>query len=228
MQYYFSAFLLFSYSLGLTAQDMIEVTNVEITQQSRTKSHQRVSVHDPSIIDTGSGTYYVFGSHNAIGKSTDLVNWTGVDNKRLYGLRNSSGNVTVTNYNSAFEKNMTTKVTALVDGVAKEVDFGNFNAEEWMTANGTTVDGNMWAPDIIWNKEMKKWCMYLSLNGNNWSSVIVLLSASNIEGPYVYEGPVVYSGFLNGSNAKISWKKTDLELVIGSQSTLPSRYGRGD
>lgn len=223
----FTLLLLCAMSQGISAQDMVEVTNSEISLLNRTKNHQRVSVHDPSIVDTGTGTYYIFGTHNAVARSTDLINWSGVDNSRLYGLRNSNGVVTATDFNNAFEKNMTTKVTALVNGVAKEVKFGNFNCEEWMTANNTTVAGNIWAPDVIWNKDMKKWCMYLSLNGNTWSSVIVLLTASNIEGPYVYEGPVVYSGFINGTNERISWKKTDLELVIGTQSTLPSRYNRG-
>ena len=41
------------------------------------------SVHDPSVIKSGD-TYYVFGSHLAAAKSTDLMNWTkiadGVDN----------------------------------------------------------------------------------------------------------------------------------------------------
>jgi len=36
---------------------------------------QNASVHDPAIIRTG-GTYYVFGSHLASAKSTDLMNWT--------------------------------------------------------------------------------------------------------------------------------------------------------
>lgn len=36
---------------------------------------QNASVHDPSVIRTG-GTYYVFGSHLASAKSTDLMNWT--------------------------------------------------------------------------------------------------------------------------------------------------------
>ncbi len=36
---------------------------------------QNASVHDPSVIKAG-GTYYVFGSHLASAKSTDLVNWT--------------------------------------------------------------------------------------------------------------------------------------------------------
>lgn len=38
-------------------------------------SFSEASVHDPSIIKTA-GTYYVFGSHLAAAKSTDLMNWT--------------------------------------------------------------------------------------------------------------------------------------------------------
>ena len=36
---------------------------------------QNASVHDPSVIKSG-GTYYVFGSHLASAKSTDLMKWT--------------------------------------------------------------------------------------------------------------------------------------------------------
>ncbi|MET0264315.1 MAG: family 43 glycosylhydrolase, partial [Duganella sp.] len=36
-----------------------------------------VSVHDPSVIRVD-GTYYIFGSHLAAAKSTDLMNWTPV------------------------------------------------------------------------------------------------------------------------------------------------------
>ena len=35
----------------------------------------RVSVHDPSIIKAD-GTYYLFGTHLADAKSSDLINWT--------------------------------------------------------------------------------------------------------------------------------------------------------
>ncbi len=38
-------------------------------------SFQNASVHDPSVIKSG-GTYYVFGSHLASAKSTDLMKWT--------------------------------------------------------------------------------------------------------------------------------------------------------
>lgn len=38
-----------------------------------------VSVHDPSVIEVD-GTYYIFGSHLAAAKSTDLMNWTSIAN----------------------------------------------------------------------------------------------------------------------------------------------------
>ncbi|KFZ38994.1 glycoside hydrolase [Shewanella mangrovi] len=38
-------------------------------------SYSNVSVHDPSIIKDTDGTYYVFGSHLAYAKSTDLMHW---------------------------------------------------------------------------------------------------------------------------------------------------------
>lgn len=87
----------------------------------------------------------------------------------------------------------------------------------------SNVDGNMWAPDVIWNKAMKKWCMYLSVNGDNWYSSIILLTADNIEGPYLYQAPVVMSGFHTGT----SYKDTDLEVAIGTQASLPGRYAVG-
>ena len=55
--------------------------------------------------------------------------------------------------------------------------------------------GCVWAPDVIYNEKMGKYCMYMSVNGDDWNSVIVMLTADSIEGPYAYGGPVVYSGF---------------------------------
>ncbi|MBQ8160354.1 MAG: glycoside hydrolase family 43 protein [Clostridia bacterium] len=34
-----------------------------------------VSVHDPSVIRAGDGTFYIYGSHMAAAKSTDLISW---------------------------------------------------------------------------------------------------------------------------------------------------------
>ena len=55
--------------------------------------------------------------------------------------------------------------------------------------------GNTWAPDVIRNPTMGKWCMYLSVNGHEFRSVIVLLTAERLDGDWTYVGPVVYSGF---------------------------------
>jgi arabinan endo-1,5-alpha-L-arabinosidase len=82
----------------------------------------------------------------------------------------------------------------------------------------------MWAPDVIYNKQMQKWCMYLSINGDNWYSSIIMLTADKITGPYRYQAPVVISGFHTGN----AYKDTDLEIVLGAQSSLPSRYAVGN
>jgi len=96
--------------------------------------------------------------------------------------------------------------------------------DEW--AKKATPDGSlsgmMWAPDVIWNETMQKWCMYMSINGDNWVSSICLLTADDIEGPYEYKGVVVYSG-INNPNKKVDEKKTDIYKVLGKDADL-SRY----
>ncbi len=109
--------------------------------------------------------------------------------------------------------------------------FGNFNAHGWQY-KGNNVKGNQWAPDIVYNKTMKKWCMYMSLNGDNWCSSIVCFVSDNIEGPWVYQGPVVFSGFQgtyahNSYAAADDWKHTDFAIATG-ETALPTRYKVGD
>jgi arabinan endo-1,5-alpha-L-arabinosidase len=67
---------------------------------------------------------------------------------------------------------------------------------------------------------MGKYCMYMSVNGDDWNSVIVMLTADNIEGPYEYGGPVVYSGF-NTTTHDASL--TDVYEVLGEGADL-TRY----
>ena len=158
----------------------------------------RVSVHDPSIVwEPVSQTYYIFGSHRASAKTTDMMNWTAF----------TAPWATATSTDA-------TNSAALAEAI------------KWSKLGSTSysVDGNMWAPDVIWNKAMNKWCMYLSVNGDNWYSSIVLLTSDNIEGPYLYQGSVVMSGFHTGT----SYKDTDLEKAIGTQASLPSRYAVGN
>ena len=145
-----------------------------------------------------------------------MQNWTGVSQTWQAGTDNNASN------QQAFVTPAVKKV--MKDG--SEVDFPQFNAMEWSSRTDANynIDGNMWAPDVIWNPLMKKWCMYLSINGEAWHSSIILLTSSNITGPYLYQGPVVVCGFQDSGH---SYKGTDLELAIGTQSSLPARYAVG-
>ncbi len=193
-------------------------------------SVQRTSVHDPSIIwDENGRYYYIFGSHMATARTRDLQNWEWTPVP--WNAIDTNGKVT-DNATPADAFHIHETKTVTIGG--KSVAFGNYDAAAWNCAlPGTdednkefawTVDGNMWAPDIIYNPVMKKWCQYLSLNGPRWNSCIILLTADAITGPYVYQGPVVFTGFLNDTDERISFHKTDLELVIGEQQSLPARY----
>ena len=186
-----------------------ELTTQEAKSLYKTTSKKWASVHDPSVVyEPSTGRYYVFGSHKYGAWTTDLQNWTGF----------------VPTWTPA--DNAQAFVTPEVKTVKKggvEVDFPQFNAYDWSKRTDANYDigGNMWAPDVIWNPVLGKWCMYLSINGDQWHSSIILLTASNIQGPYKYQGPVVISGFDNGSH---SFKDTDLELVLGTLQAVPSRY----
>ena len=67
-------------------------------------TQQRVGVHDPSIVWDNAGTYYVFGSHQAWAKSTDLMNWSNVP---VAWRTTSSPSVTC---ETAFNVNATTTI----------------------------------------------------------------------------------------------------------------------
>ena len=177
----------------------------------------RVSVHDPSIVwEPVSRTYYIFGSHRAAARTTDLMSWSEFTAPWQNAYTSNCSNA------AAF----TTPVVTTVKKGGVDVALPNFSALAWAKRGSTSynVDGNMWAPDVIWNKAMNKWCMYLSVNGDYWYSSIILLTADNIEGPYRYQAPVVMSGFHTGT----SYKDTDLELIIGTQASLPDRYAVGN
>ena len=199
-------FLLFHLSLFhlFTLSPLVAASGYEL---------KRVSVHDPSVVwEPTSQTYYIFGSHRAAAKTKDLMSWTSFQAPWRTATSSNATN------SAAFETPAVKKV--MKGGV--EVDFPAFSARKWAARGSSnySVDGNMWAPDVIWNKQMQKWCMYLSVNGEKWYSSIILLTADQIEGPYLYQGPVVVSGFHSGD----AYKDTDLELVLGTLDELPSRY----
>ena len=194
-----------------------ELTTTEAAKLYKTVSKKTVSIHDPSVVyDENTKRYYIFGSHKAGAYTTDFQNWTSVTPTWRTASSTNASNA------QAF---VTPAVTKITKG-GQELEMPAFNAMDWAKRSDSAYDinGNMWAPDVIWNPVMKKWCFYLSINGDKWHSSIILLTADNITGPYLYQGPVVICGFYDNSH---SYKDTDLELVLGEQATLPSRYNVG-
>ena len=218
--YYVRGFAQTSFDVAYSSEVSFTTTSSESTeddpQTEGPSALKRVSVHDPSVVwDPSTSSYYIFGSHRAAAKCNNMMSWEAFTAPWATATSTNADNV------DAFTTPQVTKVKK--GGV--EYDF-NFNALAWSQRGSATYDvnGNMWAPDVIYNKKMGKWCMYLSINGAGWYSSIIMLTADNITGPYRYQAPVVMSGFRSGD----SYKSTDLEIVLGEQASLPSRYAPSD
>ena len=62
--------------IGLTACSEKEKLKADVPAEIE---FSEVSVHDPSIVKGEGGSYYIFGSHMAVAKTEDLINWTYVN-----------------------------------------------------------------------------------------------------------------------------------------------------
>ena len=200
----------------------------------------RIAVHDPSIVmdvtEPTNPKYYIYGSHLGRAKTYASDNYqiwnntfkTGEENTGTSNSLFADVNGKSINFKDAYSTHVIKKVK---NSKGEEVAFGNFDANCWQF-KGNTVKGMQWAPDVIYNKTMKKWCMYMSLNGDHWCSSIVCFTSDDLEGPWAYQGPVVFSGFQgtfshNAYTADDDWKHTDLAVATG-ETSLPARYQTGD
>ena len=200
----------------------------------------RIAVHDPSIVmdvtESTNPKYYIYGSHLGRAKTNASGNYqiwnntfkTGEENTGTSNSLFADVNGKSINFKDAYSTHVIKKVK---NSKGEEVAFGNFDANGWQF-KGNTVKGMQWAPDVIYNKTMKKWCMYMSLNGDHWCSSIVCFTSDDLEGPWAYQGPVVFSGFQgtfshNAYTADDDWKHTDLAVATG-ETSLPARYQTGD
>ena len=143
------------------------------------KIKKDISIHDPSVYhDPVTGDYYTFGSHLLAAKSSDLMNWSMTAASEA-GY--NEGNLLFTKYYK--EEFAEVYAYTMPDG-----------AEE-----------NAWAPDIIYNKAMKKYCMYISIVDGGQKCCIAMATADAADGPYSYEGMIVCSG--------INYKKVNNENI---------------
>lgn len=133
------------------------------------------SVHDPSIIKGKDGKYYIFGSHMEAAYSGNLRNWKTF----ATGVRDS---------NPLFE--------GLFEPDYKAFSFVGKNEE-----GGYSV----WAPDVIYNREMGKYVMYFCTTSSYIKSNICFATAEEIDGPYQYVDTILYSGYIKSELAKTNF-----------------------
>jgi beta-xylosidase len=110
-----------------------------------------------------------------------------------------------TSLDSTFQATFTDEVKEQIRAWNKDESAGSWNSY-------------LWAPDIVYNPVMDKYCMYLSADGDDWKSNIVLLTSDSVDGPYDYAGTIVYGGF-----SEDDYDQTDAPQVLGEE-TIPERY----
>lgn len=130
----------------------------------------KVSVHDPSIYEEN-GVYYIFGSHMATAKSTDGRVWEYVADG--YSADNSV-------YDNLW-----------ADG-SHVFDYAGEKDSVIGTDDGRC---HVWAPDVIYNKAMGCYTLYYCTSSTWNASNLCWAKADNVEGPYVWQGALIYSGF---------------------------------
>lgn len=190
------------YAMGIAALGCIStffMTEPSVIQAVEV-DEQRVSVHDPSVF-YDKGEYYIFGSHLAQAKSSDLRNWTQMFTKEYDNPSSILGDLDQ-NLKKVFEW------------------AGHDDAD---TKNGGY---SIWAPDVIWNAAYQ-WedgtqgaYMYYFSSSSTWRrSVISFAVSKNVEGPYKFVDTVIYSGFTekdatDGSDRNIQYEGTNIDELI--------------
>ena len=190
-------------------------------------SGSTVAVHDPSVVvayadafgntyaEAGDGrqkVYFVFGTQFSNAYSYDMESWV-TFTPTFYG----EGTTTVSTDHAQIFK----------------------TAAAWSDyTDAATIKGNLWAPDIIYNPAMEKWCLYYSMSGDssNFRSSVFLMTADNITGPYEFDDFVVFSGFApadKGSGAGLDDYKavtgdadgSELGRYVNSENKWNNNYG---
>jgi arabinan endo-1,5-alpha-L-arabinosidase len=79
---------------------------------------------------------------------------------------------------------------------------------------------SVWAPDVIYNRAMGKYVMYFCTTSTYVKSNLCMATADAVEGPYTYQGIILYSGF-----TRLDMDKTDVLTVVNEEDA--GRYLRG-
>lgn len=138
-------------------------------------SFTNVTVHDPSVIRLNDGTFYVFGSHLAAAKTTDLLHWSLVANG-------------VNNANPLFSTYESTAVEGIV--------WTGGHVGSWASDVIQLADGKFY---FYYNH-----CASPETgNCDSSRSYLGLAVGDNIEGPYKHVGLILKSGHRGSENPGI-------------------------
>lgn len=132
------------------------------------------SVHDPSVLKVGD-TYYIYGSHMAAAKCTDLKSW----------LRIADG---YKDFNPVFGQ-----IYSVYDQA-----FAWAGAPSSLNPTDDAEKGggeHVWAPDVIYNKALGKYVMYYCTTSNWNTSNLCYGTCDTPDGPFQWQGTLIYSGF---------------------------------
>ena len=130
----------------------------------------RVAVHDPSVI-AADGKYYIFGTHMTAAVSEDLRTWT----MRADGYLPSNrvwGNIFASD-SHVFD------YAGSASSIIPTDDKGY----------------HVWAPDVIYNDVIGKYMMYYCTSSTWNASNLCFGVSDSVEGPYVWQAALIYSGF---------------------------------
>lgn len=130
----------------------------------------RVAVHDPSIIKAD-GKYYIFGSHMTGAYSEDMRTWTNIANG--YSSTN-------TVYGDLFAEGLHVFDYAGSGDSVIPTDDGGYH---------------VWAPDVVYNKAQGLYYMYYCTSSTWNASNLCYATSESVEGPYEWQGALIYSGF---------------------------------
>lgn len=137
-----------------------------------------ISVHDPTLFKAEDGTYYIYGTHMASAKSTDLINWKTVSN----GVFDDNKTLVP---NGSTVRETFAEPLSWCDGYLFQSG-----------SKGVELQTNIWASAVFYNKAMQKYCYYAC--SSVWGtpvSVIWFAAGDHAEGPFEYRQCLVYSGF---------------------------------
>ena len=150
------------------------------------------SVHDPSVLKAD-GKYYIYGSHMSCASCEDLKTWRFVANG--YRESNTVFGQIYNVYDEAFAYAGSPKSTIPTDDAK----------------NGGE---HVWAPDVIYNKEMGKYVMYYCTT-STWNASNLCYGVSDSpEGPFEWQGALIYSGY-----DKETIKATDILEYVRTKRT---------